>query len=90
MKLWQGWHNTDLGRSYFHYGPCTVLSVFIMVPVLFEPYLNSLEEHGPVLSDIDLRYHHYILLVIIHQSIVYELLSNLIGSLLPYYDFILH
>ena len=21
MKLWQGWHNTDLGRSYFHYGP---------------------------------------------------------------------
>ena len=20
MKLWQGWHNTDLGRSYFHYG----------------------------------------------------------------------
>ena len=21
MKLWQGWHNTDLGRSYCHYGP---------------------------------------------------------------------
>ena len=21
MKLWQGWHITDLGRSYFHYGP---------------------------------------------------------------------
>ena len=21
MKLWKGWHNTDLGRSYFHYGP---------------------------------------------------------------------
>ena len=21
MKLWQGWHNTDLGRFYFHYGP---------------------------------------------------------------------
>ena len=21
MKLWQGWRNTDLGRSYFHYGP---------------------------------------------------------------------
>ena len=21
MKLWQGWHNTDLGRSDFHYGP---------------------------------------------------------------------
>ena len=21
MKLWQGWHNTDLGRSYFHYCP---------------------------------------------------------------------
>ena len=21
MKLWQEWHNTDLGRSYFHYGP---------------------------------------------------------------------
>ena len=21
MKLWQGWHNTDLRRSYFHYGP---------------------------------------------------------------------
>ena len=21
MKLWQGWHNRDLGRSYFHYGP---------------------------------------------------------------------
>ena len=21
MKLWQGWHNTDPGRSYFHYGP---------------------------------------------------------------------
>ena len=21
MKLWQRWHNTDLGRSYFHYGP---------------------------------------------------------------------
>ena len=21
MKLLQGWHNTDLGRSYFHYGP---------------------------------------------------------------------
>ena len=21
MKLWQGWHNIDLGRSYFHYGP---------------------------------------------------------------------
>ena len=21
MKLWQGWHNTDLGRSYFHHGP---------------------------------------------------------------------
>ena len=21
MKLWQGWHNTDLDRSYFHYGP---------------------------------------------------------------------
>ena len=20
MKLWQGLHNTDLGRSYFHYG----------------------------------------------------------------------
>ena len=28
--------------------------------------------------------------IIIHQSIVYELLSNLIGSLLLYYDFILH
>ena len=27
---------------------------------------------------------------IIHQSILYEFLSNLIGSLLPYYDFILH
>ena len=27
---------------------------------------------------------------IIHQSILYELLSNLIGSLLLYYDFILH
>ena len=27
---------------------------------------------------------------IIHQSILHELLSNLIGSLLPYYDFILH
>ena len=26
MKLWQGWHNTDLGRSYFHYG-----LIFIMV-----------------------------------------------------------
>ena len=25
-----------------------------------------------------------------HQSILYELLTNLIGSLLPYYDFILH
>ena len=24
MKLWQGWHNTDLGRSYFHYGPLGV------------------------------------------------------------------
>ena len=21
MKLWQGWYITDLGRSYFHYGP---------------------------------------------------------------------
>ena len=21
MKLWQGWHDTDLSRSYFHYGP---------------------------------------------------------------------
>ena len=28
--------------------------------------------------------------IIIHQSILYELLSNLIGSLLLYYDFILH
>ena len=27
---------------------------------------------------------------IIHQSMLYELLSNLIGSLLLYYDFILH
>ena len=29
-------------------------------------------------------------LFIIHQSMLYELLSNLIGSLLLYYDFILH
>ena len=28
--------------------------------------------------------------IIIHQSLLYELLSNLIGSLLLYYDFILH
>ena len=28
--------------------------------------------------------------IIIHQSMLYELLSNLIGSLLLYYDFILH
>ena len=31
-----------------------------------------------------------ILDIIIHQSILYEFLSNLIGSLLLYYDFILH
>ena len=33
---------------------------------------------------------HPILQVIIHQGILYELLSNLIGSLLLHYDFILH
>ena len=33
---------------------------------------------------------HITLHFIIHQSILYELLSNLIGSLLLYYDFILH
>ena len=32
----------------------------------------------------------YIVLNIMHQSMPYELLSNLIGSLLLYYDFILH
>ena len=37
------------------------------------------KSYGTTLSD-----------VIIHQSILYELLSNLIGSLLLYYDFILH
>ena len=21
MTLWQGWHNTDQDRPYFHYGP---------------------------------------------------------------------
>ena len=30
------------------------------------------------------------LLIIIHQSMLHELLSNLIGLLLLYYDFILH
>ena len=24
MKLWQGWHNTDQDRPYFHYGPLGV------------------------------------------------------------------
>ena len=24
MKLWQGWHNTDKDRPYFHYGPLGV------------------------------------------------------------------
>ena len=33
---------------------------------------------------------HDIFLIIIHQSMLYELLSNLIDSLLLYYDFILH
>ena len=32
----------------------------------------------------------YIHIFIIHQSMLYELLSNLIGSLLLYYDFISH
>ena len=31
-----------------------------------------------------------VFLIIIHQSMLYELLSNLIGLLLLYYDFILH
>ena len=31
-----------------------------------------------------------IYIIIIHQNMLYELMSNLIGSLLLYYDFILH
>ena len=36
------------------------------------------------------RYKKVELPIIIHQSMLYELLSNLIGSLLLYYNFILH
>ena len=43
-----------------------------------------------IIREIYIKISIYTLVIIIHQSMLYELLSNLIGLLLLYYDFILH
>ena len=60
---------------------------------------HDLQVSGYVKCDIDnvtsflrskSKKNRYIYIFIIHQSMLYELLINLIGSLVLYYDFILH